>query len=82
MTDETHDLDTLGHLHTRLQAQLKDVRDKLAPAIRAEQQRDPSVTLLELVQRSGYRSLETVRQILDPKRREEINKRRKRGGAE
>lgn len=69
------DLDALGKRHLRLQEELKEVRERLAPLIRAE--RKAGETLQHIVQRSGYHSTEMVRQIIDPTRREKYNRRRR-----
>lgn len=74
MTDDL-DLDTLGRRHIRLQEQLEDIRTKLAPKIRAE--REAGETIQGLLRRSGYRSPEAIRQILDPDRRKRFNQRRR-----
>lgn len=72
---EELDLDALGRRHLRLQEQLAEVRDLLSSAIRAE--RDKGETMQGLLRRSGYHSLEAVRQILDPERRARFNRRRR-----
>lgn len=64
-------LDDLGARHRELQDELDDVREALAGEIRAE--RGDGATLVELMNRSGYKSIETIRQILDPKIREKVN---------
>lgn len=69
------DLDTLGEKHVRLQEELKEVREQLAPLIREERERGE--TLQQITRRSGYHSVEAVRQIIDPSRRAEFNKRRR-----
>lgn len=74
MPSMADDLDALGKRHRRLQQELEDVRAKLAPAMR--EAREAGETIGGVQQRSGYRSYEAVRQILDPKRREEFNRRR------
>lgn len=74
MTEEL-DLDALGRRHSRLQEQLDEVRLKLAPAIRAE--RGAGETIQGLLRRSGYRSPEAIRQIIDPERRKRFNRRRR-----
>jgi hypothetical protein len=75
VTADDEDLDALGRRHARLQEQLAEVRSKLAPAIRAE--RKKGAKLQELLRRSGYHSLEAIRQIIDPRRRERFNRRRR-----
>lgn len=68
------DLDVLGRRHRRLQEELKEVRAKLAPLMR--EARANNETIGRIVERSGYSSYEAVRQILDPSRRAEFNRRR------
>lgn len=70
------DLDTLGKRHRRLQTELAEVREQLADAIRAE--RATGATYVDLMNRSGYTSIETVRQIVNPSARETINAGRRR----
>lgn len=69
------DLDTLGRRHRKMQADLEDLRAELATAIRAE--RADGATYADLMQRSGYSSMETIRQIVKPTARETANKRRR-----
>lgn len=76
MSEPEYDLDALGREHRRAMKRLAEVREQLAPAIR--QEKDKGATHAELLHRSGYTGMETIRQILDPKRREEMNKRRQR----
>jgi hypothetical protein len=70
------DLDTLGKRHRKLLADLDECRTQLAVAMRTE--RGNGATLVDIMQRSGYTSLETVRHILDPTIRERNNKARRR----
>jgi len=69
------DLDTLGRRHRKLQAELDEVRAALADAIRAE--KAAGATYVELMNRSGYTSTETIRQILHPDARERANRSRR-----
>jgi hypothetical protein len=72
-------LDELGRRHTELQEELQAVREALTPAIRAE--KAAGETFARLMVRSGYKSIETIRQIVEPKTREEINGKRRRRAA-
>jgi hypothetical protein len=58
-----------------MQADLDDLRTQLAEAIRNE--RAAGATYADLMQRSGYASMETIRQIVKPKARETANRRRR-----
>jgi hypothetical protein len=69
------DLDQLGRRHAKLQAELAALRTDLAAAIRAE--RAAGATYQELLQRSGYSSIETIRQIIKPSAREDANRARR-----
>lgn len=69
------DLDQLGQRHRELQAELAAIREKLAPAIREE--RGKGATYVELMTRSGYSSIETIRNILDPNTRDRNNRARR-----
>lgn len=69
------DLDALGRRHRKLQADLAEVREQLAPAMR--EARKAGATLVDVMNRSGYASVETVRQILDPAVRGQANTRRR-----
>ena len=68
-------LDTLGKRHRQLQDELAEVRDALAGEIRTE--REHGATLVQLMNRSGYSSIETIRQILNPQIREKVNQDRR-----
>lgn len=68
-------LDTLGTRHRQLQDELAEVRDRLAEEIRTE--RLHGATLVQLMNRSGYSSIETIRQILDPNIRDKVNRDRR-----
>jgi hypothetical protein len=70
------DLDILGRRHRKLQADLAALRADLADAIRRE--RLTGATYVDLMNRSGYTSTETIRQILKPGARDEINRGRRR----
>ena len=70
------DLDQLGRRHRKLQADLAALRVELADAIRAE--RLAGATYQDLLQRSGYTSIETIRQIIDPQARDRANRSRRR----
>lgn len=65
-------LDQLGARHRKLLADLADVRSALAEAIPAE--RAKGATYVDLMNRSGYTSIETIRQIVDPKARDKANR--------
>jgi hypothetical protein len=65
------DLDQLGRRHRKLMADLADLRDELAHAIRDERAR--GATVIDLLQRSGYTSAETIRRIVRPETRERAN---------
>jgi hypothetical protein len=69
------DLDTLGRRHKKLLADLEALQPQLAEAIRAE--RAAGATYADLMARSGYKSIETIRQIVKPSERNAINKRRR-----
>jgi DNA-binding TFAR19-related protein (PDSD5 family) len=69
------DLDTLGRRHRKLQDELDALRGELADAIRAE--REAGATYQQLLQRSGYGSQETIRQIVKPEARERVYQARK-----
>ena len=69
------DLDALGARHRALQDELADVRADLADAIRAERGR--GATYVDLMNRSGYSSIETIRQIVNPGAREKANRGRR-----
>lgn len=68
-------LDSLGHRHRQLQDELAEVRDALVDEIRTE--REHGATLVQLMNRSGYSSIETIRQILNPQIREKVNQDRR-----
>jgi hypothetical protein len=68
-------IDQLGRRHRKLLADLAALRVDLAEAIRAEHA--TGATYADLMMRSGYTSLETIRQILAPEKRDEINRRRR-----
>lgn len=70
------ELDRLGRRHAKLQDDIKAVRAELAPLIRAEHAQ-AGATFTDLMVRSGYKSVETIRQIIHPKTRENINKKRR-----
>lgn len=72
------DLDQLGKQHRKLLADLEALKPLLADAIREE--RDAGATYVDLMQRSGYRSIEVIRQILNPQARDKVNKERRRTG--
>ena len=65
-------LDQLGTRHRKLLAALAEVRAALSEAIPAE--RAKGATYVDLMNRSGYTSIETIRQIVDPKARDKANK--------
>lgn len=69
------DLDTLGRKHKRLQDELEEIREQLADAIRAEAEN--GATWMELANRSGYKSTETIRRILRPEARDATNEARR-----
>jgi hypothetical protein len=69
------DLDTLGKRHKKLLADMDALVPQLAEAIRAE--RAAGATYADLMTRSGYRSIETIRQIVKPTARDAINGRRR-----
>lgn len=69
------ELDTLGARHRALQDELLEVRAELVDAIRAERER--GTTYVELMNRSGYTSIETIRQIVNPDAREKANQDRR-----
>lgn len=69
------ELDTLGRRHRKMQADLDELRAELAAAIRAE--REAGATYADLMQRSGYSSMETIRQIVKPSARDTANRRRR-----
>lgn len=72
------DLDTLGAEHRRLLEALKQLTPKLADAIRAERAKGgPGATYAALMARSGYRSIEGIKQIIDPDRRDKMNQDRR-----
>lgn len=68
-------IDQLGRRHRKLLADLAALRVELAEAIRAE--RLAGATYADLMTRSGYTSIETIRQIVAPEKRDEINRRRR-----
>ncbi len=70
-------LDALGRRHRKMQADLEALRAELAEAIRAE--RTAGATYVDLMTRSGYTSMETIRQIVKPTARDTANARRRRG---
>lgn len=68
-------LDALGQRHRQLQDELAEVREALADEIRDE--RATGATLVQLMNRSGYSSIETIRQILNPSIRQKVNQDRR-----
>jgi hypothetical protein len=70
------DLDTLGRRHRKLVADLAELREQLADAMRTD--REAGATYVDLMNRSGYTSIETVRQIVKPGARETVNAGRRR----
>jgi len=70
-----HTLDELGRLHVELVQTLDKVREMLGLAMRHE--RDNGATYAELMKRSGYRSVEQVRQIVKPGARAQVRAREK-----
>jgi hypothetical protein len=81
MTDlEDMNLDQLGRRHRKLEDDLKAVREALAPAIRAE--RAAGASYADLLNRSGYRSIETIRQITKPDQRDAANSHRRKKPAD
>lgn len=70
-------IDQLGRRHRKLLADLAALRVELADAIRTE--KAAGATYADLMMRSGYTSIETIRQIVDPGKRDEINRRRRTG---
>jgi hypothetical protein len=82
------DLDSLGAEHRKLLDDLDRLKPRLAEAIRAERARGgPDATYVALLARSGYRSIEGIKQIIDPDRRSRMNQDRRSmerspGGAE
>ena len=72
---EAPSLDALGARHRALQDELAEVREQIADAIRAE--RAHGATYVELMNRSGYTSIETIRQIVNPGAREKVNRDRR-----
>lgn len=77
------DLDTLGAQHRQLLEDLDKLKPLLADAIRAERVKGgPGSTYVALLARSGYRSIEGIKQIIDPGRRDKMNKDRRGGTTE
>jgi hypothetical protein len=72
------DLDELGARHRQLLKDLEDLKPLLAEAIRAEYAKGgPDAAYVSLAHRSGYRSIEGVKQIIDPDRRAKMNQDRR-----
>lgn len=69
-------LDDLGNRHRELLAALEALKPELDDAIRDERE-TTGASYVELMNRSGYKSTETIRQIVKPAARDEINQRRK-----
>ena len=69
------DLDTLGARHRQLLEDLDKLKPLLADAIRAE--RAKGATYVALLARSGYRSIEGIKQVIDPDRRSKMNQDRR-----
>lgn len=70
-------LDILGNRHKELLEQLEQLREDLAEAIRdARANEEPTPTLVDLMIRSGYRSMDAIRGILEPEFK--LNRRRRR----
>lgn len=69
------DLDALGTRHRALQEELAALRAELTDAIRAERER--GATYVDLMNRSGYQSVETIRQIVNPGARDKANRDRR-----
>jgi hypothetical protein len=78
MVGVSDDLDRLGRRHKQLRQQLESLLPELHEAMRAE--RAAEVTLREIMERSGYRTIQQVREICmtDEQRQAERDKRRKR----
>jgi hypothetical protein len=72
------DLDRLGRRHKQLRQQLEDLKPELHEAMRAE--RAGEVTYREIMERSGYHTIQQVREICmtGEQRRVERDKRRQR----
>lgn len=73
------DLDRLGRRHKQLRQQLAELLPALQEAMRAERAAD--VTYREIMERSGYQTIQQVREICmtDEEREAERAKRRQRG---
>lgn len=67
-------LDELGQRHRELQAELDKIRPQIAAELRAEKAKGgPDATYTRLVERSGFRSIEGVKQAMDPDYRDKLN---------
>ncbi|HWB35696.1 MAG TPA: hypothetical protein VHA75_06700 [Rugosimonospora sp.] len=69
------EIDDLGTRHKALLSELEQLKPLLDDAIRAERE-TTGASYVDLMNRSGYKSTETIRQVLNPEARAEINQRR------
>jgi hypothetical protein len=71
-------LDELGELRRQLLEDLDMLKPELDEAIRVERAKGgPGATYASLMARSSYGSIEGIKQIIDPARREAMNAGRK-----
>lgn len=74
--EANYTLDALGRLNVELSALLEQVRERLHEAM-CQERVENGATYAELMKRSGYRSIEQVRQVVKPGARERVLAREK-----